>query len=182
MPRYIHLLQMFPLSFSVLHTLSCSKPLSVLLPYDIVLHVFHVFAVITGSRFAGIRRMFRFGAGIPASRCRSFPGGEWSPRACIPRALRWLPDKISSLRPPFCFGCLWRYTFTYTSFPNRKRWICDENHKNFTVSKHCYHTIIRLYCPSAKVYLCIHIFVISDKKSDWILEKNHGKCVRLCKS
>lgn len=33
-----------------------------------------------------------------------------------------------------------------------------------------------------KVYLCIHIFVISDKKSDWILEKNHGKCVRLCKS
>ena len=49
--------------------------------------------------------------------------------------------------------CMQRYTFTYTSFPNRKRWICDENHKNFTVSKHCYHTIIRSYCPSAKVYL-----------------------------
>ena len=59
---------------------------------------------------------------------------------------------LMCLKVPLCVHIILIYIFFQSS----------ENHIHFALFKHIYLITISSFCPFAKVYLCVHFFVISD--------------------
>ena len=148
-PRCIRWMRMSLLSFSVLHILSCLKPLSFL--QLLCIACFHVLDVWIICLEAAVR----------ASLCHPCSGGVSFPLMSIWCALPWCPGRISS------FGLLSVSVKVHLhahSFFIWKQYHSHEKHGAFTVSKHHYLIIITDFCPCVKVYLCVHFFGISNKE------------------